>query len=163
MKQHTNYKTRGFTIIEVVLVLAIAALIFLVVFLAVPALQRSQRDTQRRSDMGRLHTAIVNYTGNHQGILPTVDNAFLAKYLRVNGDKYSDPKLGDYTVVNGSVTVPAITQNFVSTLAGGQIYYMAGGRCNVDGSFAAAPAGGTQRLFAISIILESNDLFCEQN
>lgn len=40
--------TKGFTIIEVVLVLAIAGLIFLMVFIALPALQRGQRDTQRR-------------------------------------------------------------------------------------------------------------------
>lgn len=47
-------KQRGFTIIEVVLVLAIAGLIFLVVFLAVPALQASQRNQQRTSDLARL-------------------------------------------------------------------------------------------------------------
>ena len=35
---------KGFTIIEVVLVLAIAGLIFLMVFIALPALQRSQRN-----------------------------------------------------------------------------------------------------------------------
>lgn len=46
-------KTQGFTIIEVVLVLAIAGLIFLMVFIALPALQRSQRDTQRRDDVAR--------------------------------------------------------------------------------------------------------------
>ena len=43
----------GFTIIEVALVLAIAGLIFLVVFLALPALQRSQRDTARRQDVAK--------------------------------------------------------------------------------------------------------------
>ena len=36
--------TKGLTIIEVVLVLAIAGLIFLMVFIALPALQRNQRD-----------------------------------------------------------------------------------------------------------------------
>jgi type II secretory pathway pseudopilin PulG len=41
-KKRNGYSS-GFTIIEVALVLAIAALIFLVVFLAVPALQRNQR------------------------------------------------------------------------------------------------------------------------
>ena len=39
---------KGFTIIEIVLVLAIAGLIFLMIFVALPALQRSQRDTQRK-------------------------------------------------------------------------------------------------------------------
>ena len=65
-----NIKTKkGFTIIEVVLVLAIAGLIFLMVFIAWPALQRSQRDTQRRNDYAMLSTAITNYSTNNGGKL----------------------------------------------------------------------------------------------
>lgn len=60
----------GFTIIEVVLVLAIAGLIFLMVFIALPALQRSQRDTQRRDDMAKISEAITQYQTNNQGKLP---------------------------------------------------------------------------------------------
>ena len=60
----------GFTIIEVVLVLAIAGLIFLMVFIALPALQRSQRDTQRRNDLARISTGINNYQTNNNGKLP---------------------------------------------------------------------------------------------
>lgn len=60
----------GFTIIEVVLVLAIAGLIFLMVFIALPALQRSQRDTQRRNDLGRMTSAIQQYQTNNNGKLP---------------------------------------------------------------------------------------------
>lgn len=56
---------KGFTIIEVVLVLAIAGLIFLMVFVALPALQRSQRDTARRNDMSRVDTSLVQYQTNH--------------------------------------------------------------------------------------------------
>ena len=56
---------RGFTIIEVVLVLAIAGLIFLMVFVALPALQRSQRDTQRRNDMSRVDTSLVQFQTNN--------------------------------------------------------------------------------------------------
>ncbi len=55
----------GFTIIEVVLVLAIAGLIFLMVFVALPALQGSQRDTQRRQDMSRVSNALVQYQTNN--------------------------------------------------------------------------------------------------
>lgn len=50
MKKHRLNRS-GFTIIEVVLVLAIAGLIFLMVFVALPALQRNQRDTQRKNDL----------------------------------------------------------------------------------------------------------------
>ncbi|MBQ3470691.1 type II secretion system protein [Candidatus Saccharibacteria bacterium] len=63
-KNNTNSK-QGFTIIEVVLVLAIAGLIFLMVFVALPALQRSQRDTQRRNDMSRVDTSLVQYQTNN--------------------------------------------------------------------------------------------------
>ena len=61
---------KGFTIIEVILVLAIAGLIFLMVFIALPALQRSQRDTQRRNDMARVATALTQYQANNGGELP---------------------------------------------------------------------------------------------
>lgn len=68
MAQKNNNKSkRGFTIIEVVLVLAIAGLIFLMVFIALPALQRSQRDTQRRNDYSMLSTAVTSYITNNGG------------------------------------------------------------------------------------------------
>lgn len=69
----------GFTIIEVVLVLAIAGLIFLMVFIALPALQRAQRDSQRRTDLGRVTEAILNYQGNNNGRLPTDDSTEAVK------------------------------------------------------------------------------------
>lgn len=61
---------KGFTIIEVVLVLAIAGLIFLMVFIALPALQRSQRNTQREDDLARVLTAVNDYQSNNNGKTP---------------------------------------------------------------------------------------------
>ncbi len=60
----------GFTIIEVVLVLAIAGLIFLMVFIALPSLQRSQRDTERRNKMANVQTKVMDYQNNNNGKLP---------------------------------------------------------------------------------------------
>lgn len=65
MAKENNNTKQGFTIIEVVLVLAIAGLIFLMVFVALPALQRSQRDTARRNDMSRVDTSLVQYQTNN--------------------------------------------------------------------------------------------------
>ena len=62
---------KGFTIIEVVLVLAIAGLIFLMVFIALPALQSSQRDTARKNDAAIVLSAINSYVSNNRGTLPT--------------------------------------------------------------------------------------------
>ena len=62
--------SEGFTIIEIVIVLAIAALILLIVFLALPSLQRSQRNTARKSDAGHVSSAINNFVSNNNGKLP---------------------------------------------------------------------------------------------
>ncbi len=67
---------KGFTIIEVVLVLAIVGLIFMVVFLAIPRLQRAQRDSTRKRHLGDLQAAIDNYASGNRGHLPD-DSDFL--------------------------------------------------------------------------------------
>lgn len=69
MKKRDSKK--GFTIIEVALVLAIAGLIFLMVFIALPSIQRNQRDAERRDDVSKLLTSIEKYIGNNRGALPT--------------------------------------------------------------------------------------------
>jgi prepilin-type N-terminal cleavage/methylation domain-containing protein len=61
----------GFTIIEVLIVLAIAGLIILIVFLAVPALQRNQRNTRRRNDAAHLLGLVNEYSTNNNGKVPT--------------------------------------------------------------------------------------------
>ncbi|MDZ7786409.1 MAG: type II secretion system protein [Candidatus Saccharibacteria bacterium] len=61
-------QTSGFTIVEVLIVLAIAGLILLIVFLAVPALQRNARNNQRKNDARLLHTAVaecLTYNANN--------------------------------------------------------------------------------------------------
>lgn len=66
-------QSKGFTIIEVVLVLAIAALIFLMVFIALPALQANQRDTARKSDASTVAAAVQSFVSNERRAL-TTDN-----------------------------------------------------------------------------------------
>jgi prepilin-type N-terminal cleavage/methylation domain-containing protein len=61
----------GFTIIEVMIVLAIAALILLIVLLAVPALQRSSRNTQRKNDVSAIAAAVSNVLTDNNGATPT--------------------------------------------------------------------------------------------
>ena len=56
----------GFTIIEVVLVLAIAGLIFLMVFYVVPQAMAGQRDGERRQAMARVQSALVQYQTNNR-------------------------------------------------------------------------------------------------
>ena len=52
---------KGFTIIEVVLVLAVAGLIFMMIFLILPVLQRAERDNERKQEASRILAAINEY------------------------------------------------------------------------------------------------------
>lgn len=63
-------RNQGFTIIEVMIVLAVAGLILVIVLLAVPALQRSARNTGRKSDASRIASAVSSFVGNSNGSLP---------------------------------------------------------------------------------------------
>ena len=60
-------REQGFTIIEVMIVLAIAAVILLIVLLAVPALQRNSRNTQRNNDAAQFAAAVNTCIANQNG------------------------------------------------------------------------------------------------
>jgi len=159
LKMNSQTKKSGFTIIEVVLVLAIAGLIFLIVFLAVPALQRSQRDQARRSDMGRLVAATQDYRGNHQGQLPTLSGAtgtaFLGQVAR--DSSFEDPSGGTYTL---SSALSFASDDSDLTYKTGKIIYQIGKKCASNGNPSAA---GGARNVAYAIALESGDIYCQSN
>jgi len=170
---NTQKKTKGFTIIEVVLVLAIAGLIFLMVFLALPALQRSQRDTQRKTDLGKVQTAINNYQSNNKGGVPgnnkTELDAFVKKYLAVGGDAFIDP-LGANTTQSGStyeikpnansptIALPTLGSDSYDKYQN-TIYYTPKASCGSDGAFVAA----SSRVVSVSIYLEGGGIACLNN
>lgn len=60
----------GFTIVETLIVLAIAALILIIVLIAVPDLQRSARNTDIYHDAQNVASAVETYEGNNQGAIP---------------------------------------------------------------------------------------------
>jgi len=153
-------KEKGFTIIEVVLVLAIAGLIFLMVFIALPALQRSQRDTQRKNDLSRAITAVTSFASNNRGALPdTSDNTawgdFLTDYLTVGGDTFTDPSGTDYVF-----DIAASDVNIPEFAAEDAIIYVTGGS-TCDGENLLNDQGA--RKVAIRMKLEGGGVACSSN
>lgn len=63
--------SKGFTLIEVVLVLAIGGLIFLLAFLAFQQVSRNRRDTERRSAASQVVAELQNYAGDNSNNFPT--------------------------------------------------------------------------------------------
>jgi prepilin-type N-terminal cleavage/methylation domain-containing protein len=72
---------RGFTLIEIVIVMAIAALMLLVVFNAVGNAQRNNRDNTRKQEAGEVVAILEQYATNHNGRYPTdLTDAALPNY-----------------------------------------------------------------------------------
>lgn len=157
----TNNNEKGFTIIEVVLVLAIAALIFLMVFIALPALQRSQRDSQRNDDLGRAQTAIQQYQSNNRNTLPDFDDDFTDQYLTVADDTFLDPSGsnvdGDSDTYNWSVNTGTISGTFAETQ--NTIYVAKDHICSTGGEVEDAGS----RKVALRMNLEGGGIACVNN
>lgn len=99
---------QGFTIIEVMIVLAIAGLILLIVFLAVPALQRNARNTTLKSDASAVAAGITEFASNNQGSEPTsLPQAGSAVTIKgPAGSANVDAKVNGSTVVSTVGAVP---------------------------------------------------------
>ena len=150
----------AFTIIEVVLVLAIAGLIFLMVFIALPALQRNQRDTQRKNDIGRVLTALQSYQSNNRGSIPTSwASQLITPYLRLDGDTFTDPSGINYNLWPRTVADGKPTRRISSAGDDSIIFYYLNSKC--DGENIVAADGANKVAFAA--LLEGGGIYCVNN
>ena len=155
VQQKNNEK--GFTIIEVVLVLAIAGLIFLMVFIALPSLQRGQRDAQRKTDLSRALTKVSDFQSNNRNSLPSNWDDFADKYLRVGNDTFVDPSGTDYDFSPLAGAGSVVNGTFETNQ--GRIFYTTGTTCGNDG--AVTSAGG--RKVSLRMKLEGGGVACSSN
>ena len=132
---------KGFTIIEVALVLAIGALIFLVVFLAVPALQRNQRNDARKRDISSVVDAVASYTGNNPGKIVTAGGAYK------NGKADASTGFGKYldtlstntdTVEVKNDTTATTPTSFGDSTRPNTIFVYTGAKCSDSANIAKA-------------------------
>ena len=113
-------KAQGFTIIEVLIVLAIAGLILLVVFLAVPALQRNSRNTQYRTEASRLLSGAQEFVNNSNGTLPASSGSGTAGSDAASIYDNSNAKnITTLTVVNPGTTTAVTPTLSTATLETG--------------------------------------------
>lgn len=156
-------KEKGFTIIEVLIVLAIAGLILLVVFLAVPALQRNSRNTQRGSDIASILGVVNEYTNNNNGALPDTlavasDGTLTVSDSTSSSENQITTKLGYYKsgVSWGGTTVPASNTTTTSTVI---VYSQA--ECNATATQAVGGATVPSRSIAATYTLEATAKQCK--
>lgn len=155
----TTDNKKGFTIIEVVLVLAIAALIFLMVFVAYPALSRGQRDTQRKNDLSRVQTALTNAKSNNRGNIPTPDSTFIDSYMKAGGDDFADPSGKDYSFSALGTGVPTGVDATDDSQTSVRIYYTSGATCSTTAAGDVTTGQGSRKM-ALRMVLEGGGVAC---
>ncbi len=150
MNVQTKKNIKGFTIIEVVLVLAIAGLIFLMVFIALPALQRNQRDTARKNDVSTIASAVTTYSSNNRGTFP--DATDLDGYLE---------DLSENTVKE-DISVRTDEPDAVQP-DDAAVIIVEGMKCGESTNSSQALEDGTARQFSVVTKLESGNgqYFCQ--
>lgn len=61
----------GFTVVELVIAIAVMGLISVLIFAAANQLNRTKRDNQRKADAARMLTAVRQYVNDNNGSMPT--------------------------------------------------------------------------------------------
>lgn len=129
-------KKGGFTLIETVMVLAIAGLILVVVFMAVGGAQRANRDTQRVNEAGLIASAMESYARNNNGKYPAASTdvaGYVAKIVDVDTKK-----------------APTFAANIATADANSGEIFGSGFICGAGGTFAS----GSSRNYAITYYSE---------
>jgi len=146
--------TKGFTIIEVVLVLAIAGLIFLMVFIALPALQSGQRDSARKTDIGSIASAVTSYVSNNRGKFPP-DGETLKKYAE--------------NVSTNTTNLTITSYRDTVSVVDGDAVVVTGAKCDTQGDTGDTAtyelSKGTSRQFVVVTRLEASggSAFCQDS
>jgi prepilin-type N-terminal cleavage/methylation domain-containing protein len=156
-------RNEGFTIIEVLIVLAIAGLILLVVFLAVPALQRNSRNTQRKADVSAVLGAVQEFSNSNAGTLPgsaTLSGNIV--YLCATGTctsaDSSAAKIGYYNSATTPVSVASTVPATAPTTD--QIVLVKGSICNGN---TPTLTGASARAVTAWYKIEANVLQCQES
>jgi prepilin-type N-terminal cleavage/methylation domain-containing protein len=155
-------KTRsdGFTIIEVMIVLAIAALILLIVLLAVPALQRNSRNTAIKNDASAVVGGVSEFSSNNDGQSPaggsggTTCSTGNVSLNKNNTTTPTVPKVQGSTAIDCAST-GAHTYNLTSADTG-KLFVNFAAKCPDTTSGQSVTTTGTTRSTAVVYAVETN-------
>ena len=136
----------GFTIIEVIIVLVIAAIIMLAVFLVVPQLQRTQRNSKAQTVGRNTLAAAEQYAANNGGTYSTAGTDI----SNISGDQ----KNGSNVTYGYSIATTAPATPSLST-----IYLIAAGTCT-DNKVAAYTGGAGYVVAMAQEGATTNSIWC---
>lgn len=147
---------KGFSLIEIVLVLALSGMLLAVVFLSIPPLQAGQKDQSRKKDTFNVLNALTVYQGKNSGENPP-DNFRYIPY---------EVKLSTASA-NNAIRLESYSQDSTIDLTIGQVSVVKGAKCYDN--FQATPNNkyhtlGTSRQIAVIVPFENGtDFWCIQS
>ena len=148
MLEKLNRKEAGFTIVEVMIVLAIAGLVLAIVFIAVPALQRNSRDSQRRADISALQSAVATYVGNNDGQVPTTANELVEAATSIDFGFYTAVPLSatgeSWEVTTPATCIDSTSASLTGTALNNQADCTTAAGANTPAIWTAATTAATQ-------------------
>ncbi len=176
-KEAKGAKATGFTIIEVMIVLAIAGLIMAIVFVAIPQLQRNTRNTTAKDVLNRVKAEMDSYSTNNNGNYPknvaefgnvvggaaiAAGTSFTSHYLSNVG--VTDPKTGTpfgfNFIASGTFTLP-IDVTAPATARVVNYYYNA--KCSGETVILGSGTAVASRNYAMAVYLEGGAIYCADN
>jgi len=164
-----KFNNKGFTIVETLIVLAIAATIIIVVLLAVPALQRQSRNTATKVGAGAIASGWTAEVGNANGGTMSVTGATgsitinTAPYKVNTGIKTLTAAAAAATKVTYNATTNSVTGVAGDTLTNNSIALYTSGVCPATATGTSiTPTVGTSSQAAIVYSIEPGNLGCIQ-
>lgn len=148
----TRKNTKGFTIIELMIVLAIGGVILGLVLFAIPALQRNARNQQTRLDVSNLVGLLNDYQTNNNGGLPTwVSHENSTGYVNMGtGPVVTASSTNNIGRIRAGVTITTVSAATMPTALGS--YNIAiGFKCGSNGTIGAA----SNRSIAVGYLIET--------
>lgn len=136
---------KGFTLVELVIVLAIAALILAAILFAVSGAQQSRRDSARRDSAGQVASLLEESAGNHDGAYPGQAGGITTAQFTTLGQARTDNPDG----TNYNFSYPAFAGCPAPSTG------------TVDDM--QVMINGALRQYRVAVRLQSGDWFCADN
>lgn len=141
---------KGFTIIEVLIVLAIAGLIMVVVFLAVPALNRNSHNSQYKTEASNLMGAYQEVSNNKAGAALTASGNDVTNSDALAVETAANVKtLKDVSIVTATTSAPS-----PEPIVGAGVF-VTGAKCSAANSNATTLTGATSRSVSFVYSIEA--------
>ncbi len=151
------HRYQGFSLVELTIVLAIAALIMILVFVGFRQATINRRDHARKADAARYLEAERMWVSDNNGLMPTsltydTASGIKAKYITSGGAKFADPDNNNWTIDwrdRGGTTTPQ---------PGNHLLVGASSTCS-----GGAMIDGGSRQFAVIVVMQTGGTYCLSN